>query len=242
MNTPHTRREFLSAVGQGMLVASVGAGLASELNLGVAYGDETGGALSFGALEPLVCLMQETPADRLLPALVERLQPGHRAAAAGGRGGAGQRPHLRRRGLHRLPHHDGARRRPTTWRRSCPTERQPLPVFKVLYRNTNRIQEHGGRKSEVLHPVEPATLPDGTQRRRGAARRRAQQGRRRRRADLRGAGASDRRDDAFNELLLAVQDDTEVHRVVLPYRAWDLLGSSAGSRRTRCCASRCAIA
>jgi hypothetical protein len=30
-------------------------------------------------------------------------------------------------------------------------------------------------------------------------------------------------EDAFNSLLYAVQDDTEVHRVVLPYRAWDLL-------------------
>jgi hypothetical protein len=29
---------------------------------------------------------------------------------------------------------------------------------------------------------------------------------------------------AFNDLLMAVQDHTEVHRVVLPYRAWDLLG------------------
>src|SRR5205814_4606016 len=31
-------------------------------------------------------------------------------------------------------------------------------------------------------------------------------------------------EDAFNDLLFAVQDNTEVHRVVLPYRAWDLLG------------------
>ena len=31
-------------------------------------------------------------------------------------------------------------------------------------------------------------------------------------------------EDAFNHLLFAVQDNTEVHRVVLPYRAWDLLG------------------
>ena len=29
---------------------------------------------------------------------------------------------------------------------------------------------------------------------------------------------------AFNDLLFAVQDNTEVHRTVLPYRAWDLLG------------------
>src|SRR4029077_2393711 len=31
-------------------------------------------------------------------------------------------------------------------------------------------------------------------------------------------------DEAFNDLLVAVQDTPEVHRVVLPYRAWDLLG------------------
>src|SRR5262249_49597390 len=30
-------------------------------------------------------------------------------------------------------------------------------------------------------------------------------------------------DDAFNELLVLVEDGQEVHRVVLPYRAWDLL-------------------
>ncbi|HSI33502.1 MAG TPA: hypothetical protein VK986_07925, partial [Tepidisphaeraceae bacterium] len=30
-------------------------------------------------------------------------------------------------------------------------------------------------------------------------------------------------DEAFNALLMEVQDETEVHRVVLPYRAWDML-------------------
>ena len=30
-------------------------------------------------------------------------------------------------------------------------------------------------------------------------------------------------DDAFNQLLQTVQEHTEVHRVVLPYRAWDLI-------------------
>src|SRR2546422_8010792 len=37
-------------------------------------------------------------------------------------------------------------------------------------------------------------------------------------------------DDAFNDLLFAVQDNTEVHRVVLPYRAWDLLGDRKSTR------------
>ncbi len=43
-----------------------------------------------------------------------------------------------------------------------PAELQPLPVFKVLYRNTNRIQERGGRKEEVLRAVSPGALPQGS--------------------------------------------------------------------------------
>src|SRR5262249_3200094 len=31
-------------------------------------------------------------------------------------------------------------------------------------------------------------------------------------------------EDAFNDLLLSVEDAPDVHRVVLPYRAWDLVG------------------
>src|SRR5258708_35169789 len=38
---------------------------------------------------------------------------------------------------------------------------RPLPVLKVLYRNANRIQEFGGRKSEVLHPVTADPIPAG---------------------------------------------------------------------------------
>ena len=39
-------------------------------------------------------------------------------------------------------------------------------------------------------------------------------------AFLAGGGAV----EAFNDLLPSVQDNTEVHRTVLPYRSWDLLG------------------
>src|SRR5882672_6416154 len=74
MNTLRTRREFLTEVGRGMLVATVGYEMAGELGLAATVGEET--ALSFGTLEPLVCLMQETSIDRLLPVLVEQLQAG----------------------------------------------------------------------------------------------------------------------------------------------------------------------
>src|SRR6185369_10595079 len=42
-----------------------------------------------------------------------------------------------------------------------PAELQPLPVLKVLYRNTNRIQERGGRKEEALRSVKPARESEG---------------------------------------------------------------------------------
>src|SRR4051812_27643124 len=76
MNTPTNRREFLADVGRGMLVATVGYEVATGLGLTSALAGETSDALSFGALEPLVCLMQETPANRLLPILAERLRSG----------------------------------------------------------------------------------------------------------------------------------------------------------------------
>ena len=56
MNT-HSRREFLSDVGQGMLVASLGATLASDIGVSTAMAAEDSPRLSFGKLEPLVNLM-----------------------------------------------------------------------------------------------------------------------------------------------------------------------------------------
>jgi hypothetical protein len=104
-----------------------------------------------------------------------------------------------------------------------PREQQALPVFKVLYRNTNRIQEFGGRKNEVLHAVEAAELSAGEN-----------WGERIREEVRHKNGAEAERilaalgktspEEAFNSVLFAVHDATEVHRTVLPYRAWDLMG------------------
>src|SRR2546426_1941153 len=74
--TPNTRREFLADVGRGMLVAAVGYGMASELGLAPAFAADLPDTLDFGPLEPLVRLMQETPANKLLPALVKKLKAG----------------------------------------------------------------------------------------------------------------------------------------------------------------------
>src|SRR5262245_45756967 len=64
-----SRREFLTDVGSGMFIASMGPALAAELGLSRALADAPDQGLTFGPLEPLVALMEETPPDKLLPIL-----------------------------------------------------------------------------------------------------------------------------------------------------------------------------
>src|SRR5438128_9194556 len=160
MNISRTRREFLAEVGRGMLVASVGFEVANDLGLSSALAEESAEALTFGSLEPLVCLMQETPVNRLLPTLVEQLRSVtdlRRLTAAAALANArtfGGEDYV---GFHTMM----ALAPALHMAQELPPELQPLPVFKVLYRNTNRIQERGGRKDEVLHAVKAADVAGG---------------------------------------------------------------------------------
>jgi hypothetical protein len=221
MRTPNTRREFLADVGRGMLVATVGYGLAHEIGLAPAFGAEAPDSLDFGPLEPLVRFMQETPVNKLLPALAGKLKSGddlRRLVTAGALANArtfGGEDYV---GFHTLM----ALAPALHMAREMPESLQPLPVFKVLYRNTNRIQEKGGRKEEVLHAVTPLTLSEGhsgAEMIREAVHRKDVNEAERALATV----SQHSPDDALNQLLYTVQDQTEVHRVVLPYRAWDLL-------------------
>ncbi len=204
-----------------MLVATVGFETAHGLGLAPTLTGDSN-ELSFGAMEPLVRLMQDTPATRLLPELTEKLHSGTdlrqlvAAAALANARTFGGEDYV---GFHTMM----ALAPAFHMAQELPTALQPLPVFKVLYRNTHRIQENGGRKSEVLHAVKPAALSPGRpggERLRDAVREKDITAAEQTFAAL----AEGSVDDAFNHLLMAVQDNTEVHRVVLPYRAWDMLG------------------
>ena len=72
----NSRREFLADVGRGMLAASVGVATAAELGLGSVFAEDGADFPTFGELEPLVSLMQETPLANLQPLLVEKLRSG----------------------------------------------------------------------------------------------------------------------------------------------------------------------
>ncbi len=221
MKTAHTRREFLSTVGQGMLVVSIGSQLAADLGLAAANAAEGAETLSFGPLESLVGLMQETPIEKLLPTLVDQLDRGTElktlvaAATLANSRTFGGEDYV---GYHTLMALAPA------WHmsRELTGPRQALPIFKVLYRNTSRIGEHGGRKNEVLHPVHATSLSpgeNGSEMLRAAVRAKDVELAERTFAAI--AQKSPR--DAFDELLYTVQEDTHVHRTVLPYRAWELL-------------------
>ena len=134
--------------------------------------------MTFGKLEPLVALMQETPIDKLLPLLVEKMKAGTdlRTLTA-----AGALANARTFGGHDYTGYHALMALAPAYQMAAelPEEQRPLPVLKVLYRNTSRIQEEGGRKHEALHPVKPAELPkdrDGGELLREATRRRDQQG------------------------------------------------------------------
>src|SRR5579862_5414668 len=217
-----TRRDFLADVGKGMLTASIGATLASDLGLSTALAEGDAGTLEFGRLEPLVDLMQENSAERTLSLVVERMAQGTElrevvaAAALANARTFGGEDYV---GFHAfmalVPAYAMAK--------ETPSDRRALPVLKVVYRSVDQIQSKGGRKSEVLHPIDAAPLPAPNVRRdslREAVRRRETD-----RAEGLFAGfVAHSPVEAYNDLQALVQDDTDVHRVVLAYRAWDLLG------------------
>jgi hypothetical protein len=216
----HSRRRSLSDVGQGALLASLGSSLFGDLGLGSCLADDSPRRLTFGDLDPLVAIMDETPLDRLIPALVDEVKRGTpparlvAAAALANARALGGQDYV---GYHALmalaPAYRMALAEPAG-------PRQMVPILKVLYRNTKQIHEHDG-EDDVLQHVEPTDqirAASGQQLRDLVRHADMNQ------AERAFAGMVDSTpDEAFNALQLAIQDDLNVHRVVLVWRAWALL-------------------
>lgn len=198
-----------------MLVAGLGTNLAVDLGLGTVNAESRTERLTFGKLEPLVALLQETKPETLQQLIVEKLAKGttlKELVSAGALANArafGGEDYV---GFHTLmalyPSFQMAQ--------ELPTEQQALPVMKVLYRNASRLSERGNH--DTLRPVhadgktnDPVALRDAV---------------RKRQMDMaEGIYAQLARpsaDAALNQLLPTLYDGCEVHRVVLVARAWDL--------------------
>lgn len=217
----NSRREFLADIGRGMLVGSLGSSLAFDMGLAPAFAGENTNKLTFGEMEPLVSALQETPLNKLQPMLVKKLNSGtdlqtliSAAALANTRSFGGQ-DYI---GFHTFM----ALAPAYQMTQQLPTELKPLPVLKVLYRNTEQIQNTGSQHNEVLHPVKPLTLPKGSPS--GPLLQAATRSADYNKAEGTFAAlAQEPVDKAFNDLQFAIQDELNVHRVVLSWRAWAML-------------------
>jgi hypothetical protein len=218
---PNNRREFLADVGRGMLVASVGPAVACDLGLSSAFAGDGPEALSFGKLDPLASLMQDTPPDKLLPILVDKVKTGtelRTLVAAGALANAREFG-----GRHYEGYHTFMALAPAfEMSRELPEAQRPLPILKVLYRNATHMSAKGGRKNEELHAVKPMPIPEGKaggEIIRDAARKND-------RETAEGVFATVAKGtpaEAFDQLQEFVHDDVNVHRVVLAWRAWMML-------------------
>jgi hypothetical protein len=222
-----SRRRFLSDVGRGMIVASVGSSLAADLGVTPAWAEEEG-TLTFGDLEPLVDLLQGTPPEKMLPAVAEKIRKGtslrdlvSAAGLANARAFGGE-DYV---GFHTLMALGPA----LGLTEQMGSSRAALPVLKVLFRNSSRLQEIGGAEAHALRPVTPSALPTGVDE--AEHLRRLVHEQNRDSAESMFAALVERSpQEALNDLLVTVEDATEVHRVVLVHRAWDMV-SLVGSER-----------
>lgn len=107
MTSSLPRRRFLQDVGRGTLVSTIGSTLALDLRLiSKTFAIETNKDLHFGNMEPLVCLLQETPIEKLQSILVAKLKSGcslRDLVAAG----AFECENVRWRRLYRIPYVHG---------------------------------------------------------------------------------------------------------------------------------------
>ena len=215
-----SRRGFLTDVGRGTLLATLGAALAVDLGLvPKTFAEDLDTPLKFGELEPLVCALQETPLDRLQPLLAAKLHDGvplKTLVAAGVLANVrtfGGEDYV---GFHTFMALAPALRMSAL----MPQGAEALPVLKVLYRNTNRIQEFGGRASEVLHTLPPSSAaidPTTDSLHQAIGAKEAS-----RSEQILAALVACDPQHGLDALIPAVEDNPEVHRTVLPFRAWEM--------------------
>jgi hypothetical protein len=218
-----SRREFLGGVGKGVGYATIGLALAERMGFAEAMFVRARERLKFGALDPLVDLLQATPADKLLPIVVQKLRAGTSLADVVGAGAlANARAYggTNYNGYHTLmammPSFEMASQMPAPY--------GALPVLKVLHRNSRFLQETGRDKEDALEPL-PGPSPDPN----GGAAKPADlvesiRARELDKSEQSLAAHEGRSPTKTYELLQAVvRDDMNVHRVVLSWRAYDLL-------------------
>jgi hypothetical protein len=202
-----------------MLAVLVGSGLAAELGL-AAEDNKDDKAKTPTRLARLSQLIQQTPTKDLLPAIDKQMKDGASlreliaaGALANARAFGGQDYNGYHSFMALCPSYAMAM--------ALPEKERPLPVLKVLYRTSTHI--HGARCTHEDHlaRVEPIKLEDKTTA--GLQMRDAARARKLAQAEQIFTSLSGTPEQVYDDVQLLIQDDLNVHRVVLAWRAWEVL-------------------
>jgi hypothetical protein len=223
--SPAHRREFLSDVGRGMLAAGLGTTLAGDLGFSTAFAEQGSDSIPLGEYTSLVELMRNTPPEKLQPLLASKILKGEtnlkKLVAAGALANA-----VTFGGCDYVGFHTAMAMLPALeMSRQLPSARKPLPVLKVLYRNSQQIQNVGGGSTTTLHAL--TALKDTDLAVKGDLGAQIRDACRKVNVDLGEsllATVGDSPLDALNALQPAMQDDLNVHRFVFAYRTYGLVG------------------
>jgi hypothetical protein len=216
------RRAFLSDVGRGMLAAGLGTSLANDLGFSTAFANQGSEGVPLGEYTALVELMRNTPAEKLQPMLAQMVVQGKvdlkRLIGAGALANA-----VTFGGCDYVGFHTAMAMLPALeMSRMLADRHQPLPILKVLYRNSQQIQSVGGASTvalEAIHAAEHNSTDDPAIQIRDACRKaNVEQG------EKLLAGVAGPPLSAFNALQPAIQDDLNVHRFVFAHRTYGLVG------------------
>jgi len=219
---PVNRRAFLSDVGRGMLAAGLGASLANDLGFSIAFAEQGAESLPLGQYAGLVELMRNTPAEKLQPMLAGMILKGETdlktLISAGALANA-----VAFGGCDYVGFHTAMAMLPALeMSGQLASARRPLPILKVLYRNSQQIQLAGGASTKTLkalHDAEHAETGDLGEQIRDACRHVDAE-----RGEKLLSSVSNSPIDAFNALQPAMQDDLNVHRFVFAHRTYGLVG------------------
>jgi hypothetical protein len=231
-------------VGSGMLLVGLGTSLANELGYAAENERADNDRLDYGDMTPLVRRMQSTPPAKLQSQLIDEIQNNTTelksliAAAAlanaetfGGTDYVGYHAEMALLpALHIANELSGPAK--------------SLPILKVIYRNTERIQKVGGAEHIALKKMkrDDTKVSDKI----GVELRNAV-----RAADMDKAeklfvqiGVQDKAaiEKSYNLLLNTIEDEVDVHRFVLAFRAYDLIdvvGSQHAHTMLRQCVRHC---
>jgi hypothetical protein len=220
-----SRRNFLKQLSGGMFLSTLGVGLSSELGLASTtwLEDESSRELDFGGLSRWADLLTHTPLKKLQPALVREFEAGAKPAQLIA---AGALANARAFGGEDYEGYHAFMALMPSYEMSTEMEGREswLPVMKVLYRTTARIQKLDRDEYPMLksHPKAMSIDPKGPVDGRAVVAC----------VKLENKAEAEARFDslvrkdakaAVEQLIPVVCEEVDVHRVVLAWRGWDLL-------------------